>query len=127
MGAEALFDGVGFAPAVIERVRKILDPLGYEVRVTRSQIAFRGQRGFAWLWRPSRYLGRRGADVVLAIALDRRDRSPRWKEVAHPTPRHWIHHLEVSDAEMIDDEVAGWLLEAAHLAGARTRDAQSPS
>jgi hypothetical protein len=123
---EALFDGVAGFPAVLERVRMILAPLVCEVRVTHSQVAFRAQRGFAWLWRPSRYLGRRGVDVVLAIALDHRDPSARWKEVAHPTPRHWIHHLEISDAQAIDDQVAGWLLEAARLAGARRRDAQSP-
>jgi hypothetical protein len=54
--------------------------------------------------------------VVLSIALGRRDDSPRWKEVAHPSPKHWIHHLEVRDLADIDDEVAGWLREAAERA-----------
>jgi hypothetical protein len=35
--------------------------------------------------------------------------------VAHPS--RWIHHLEVRDPAEVDDEVVGWLTEAAHLAG----------
>lgn len=85
---------------------------GVEIRTSRSQIAFRRRRGFAYLWLPGRYLARPGADVVLAVVLDRRDESPRWKEVAHPAPTHWMHHLEVHDPAEIDEQVAGWLWEA---------------
>lgn len=48
--------------------------------------------------------------------LNRHDDSPRWKEVAHPAPAHWMHHLEVNDPSDIDDDVAGRLREAADLA-----------
>jgi hypothetical protein len=37
--------------------------------------------------------------------------------VTHPSPRHWIHHLEARDAAEIDDEVAAWLSEAWERAG----------
>ena len=124
---EELFVGVPHARSVLERVRRILAPFEHESRVTRSQVTFRAHRGFAWLWRPSQYLGTRGVDMVLAIGLDHHDPSPRWKEVAHPTPRYWVHHLEVRDAVEIDDEVAAWLREAARLAGAGPRDTQSPA
>jgi hypothetical protein len=33
-----------------------------------------------------------------------------------PSPAHWMHHLEIHDAVAIDDEVAGWLREAADRA-----------
>ncbi|MGY1616220.1 hypothetical protein ACI797_05690 [Geodermatophilus sp. SYSU D00691] len=56
--------------------------------------------------------------MVLSHALSRRDRSPRWREVAHPSPRPWVHHLEVHDPREVDDEVAGWLREAVARAGA---------
>jgi hypothetical protein len=49
---------------------------------------------------------------VLSVVLDRRDESTRWKEVAHPAPTHWMHHLEVEDAAAIDEQVARWLREA---------------
>jgi hypothetical protein len=87
-----------------------------EVRVSKSQVAFHRPRGFAWVWRPGQYLRNPGAPAVLSIALGRRDPSPRWKEVVHPSRRHWIHHLEVSDVDAIDDEVVGWLREAAERA-----------
>lgn len=116
--AEAFFAGSPLGLEVARRVSATLHELGpVEVRVTRSQVTFRRRRGFAWLWRPRQYLGRRGAEVVLAVALGREDASPRWKQVAHPSPLHWIHHLEVGDAAEIDDEVGGWLAEAAARAG----------
>jgi hypothetical protein len=87
-----------------------------EVRVTKSQVSFRRSRGFAYLWRPGQYLTNPNAEVVLSIALGRRDGSSRWKEVIHPTTNHWIHHLEVDDVDEIDAEVVGWLREAADRA-----------
>lgn len=86
-------------------------------RVSKSQVAFRRRRGLAWLWLPGRYLARPIAEVVLSVALGRRDRSPRWKEVAHPASAHWIHHLELRRVAEVDDEVDGWLREAAERAG----------
>jgi hypothetical protein len=55
--------------------------------------------------------------VVLSLSLDRREGSPRFKEVVHPAPAHWTHHLEVHAVADVDDEVVGWLREAAGLAG----------
>ena len=89
------------------------------VRVTKSQVSFARRRGFAYLWEPGRYLRRAAAPVVLSIALDRRLTSDRFKEVVHPGP--WMHHLEVLDPDEVDDEVLGWLREAAEQAGAPRR------
>ena len=44
-----------------------------EVRTTKSQVAFRGRRAFAWLWRPGQYLAHPDAEIVLSLALARRD------------------------------------------------------
>jgi hypothetical protein len=108
------FTGDPVGTAVFDRVSAILRDLGQvEVRTSKSQVAFRRRRGFAYLWTPGRYLRRPTADVVLSIALPRRDDSPRFKEVAHPSPRVWMHHLELNDPDEVDDAVAGWLREAA--------------
>jgi hypothetical protein len=88
-----------------------------QVRTTKSQVAFRRRHGFAYVWRPGQYLSHPDAAAVLSIALGRQDGSPRWKEIAHPSPRIWMHHLEVHDAADLDDEVAAWLHEAAERAG----------
>jgi hypothetical protein len=83
-----------------------------EVRASSSQVAFRKVRGFAYLWLPGRYLTHPRAEVVLSVARGRADTSPRWKEVAHPAPNHWMHHLELCSVADLDGEVATWLAEA---------------
>ena len=104
--------------ATLARVRAVLAPYGdVEERTTRSQVAFRRRRGFAFLWRPGLYLRRPTAEVVLSIALDHELDSPRLKEVAHPSPRVWQHHLELHTPDDLDDEVAAWLVEACEAAG----------
>jgi hypothetical protein len=114
---ETFFVGHPFALAVYERVREIVGGLGpFEVRTTTSQVAFWRKHGFAYLWLPGQYLAHPDAEVVLSIALGRHDRSPRFKEVAHPSPRHWMHHLELRSIADLDAEVAGWLSEAADRA-----------
>jgi hypothetical protein len=89
----------------------------FEVRISKSQAAFWRKRGFAYLWMPGQYLRRPTAEVVLSIALGRLDESTRFKEVAHPAPAHWTHHLEIHNLSDLDDEVEGWLREAADRAG----------
>src|SRR5688500_18076089 len=106
MNPEEHFAWHPIALAVLDAVRSLVDQLGgAEIRTTKSQVAFRRRRGFAYLWLPGRYLAKPAADVVLSVVLGRRDGSPRWKEVAHPSPTQWMHHLEVTDPAQIDGEV----------------------
>lgn len=116
--SEEYFAGHPGFRAVYERVRDLVESLGEcEVRASRSQVAFRRRRGFAYLWRPGQYLAHPSAETVLSIALGRHDASPRFKEVVEPAPGQWMHHLEVASPAEVDDEVAGWLREAADRAG----------
>lgn len=118
MRPEEHFEGHPDAMAVYETVHGILETFGpFEVRVSKSQVAFRRTRGFASLWMPGRYLAKPAAEVVLSFALGREDGSPRFKEVVHPSPRHWMHHLEIQQPEDLDDEVVAWLREAWDRAG----------
>ncbi len=109
-----------------EEPRRIFDALSaaveavvpVEVRVTKSQVAFRRRRAFAWAWVPGKYLGgRRLAPLVLTVALRRRDSSPRWKEIVEPRPGRFTHHLELRSEADIDGEVGAWLREAWEDAG----------
>lgn len=126
MEPEDLLDGHATAWAVFDAVLRCLDDLdAVEVRTTKSQIAFRRQRGFAYLWLPGQYLRGPHAEVVLSIALDRHEPSPRFKEVVQPSPGHWMHHLELAGADEVDDQVVAWLHEAAALA-ARSGPGASP-
>ena len=112
--AEAFFAGSQLGLATLSRVRELLTTHpDVSERTTLSQVAFRRRRGFAYLWRPEQYLRHPGAEVVLSIALTHPLGSTRFKEVAHPARSTWMHHLEVHDVVDLDDEVAGWLREAA--------------
>ncbi len=118
MTPEDFFAGHPDALAAFREVCAIVGRRGpFEVRISRSQASLRRKRGFAYLWMPGQYLKAPTAEVVLSIALGRKDVSTRFKEVAHPAPAHWIHHLEIHHLSDLDDEVADWLREAAESAG----------
>jgi hypothetical protein len=115
---DAFYAGHPLARAVHDRVAAMIASIGpSEMRLAKSQVAFRRRRGFAYLWIPGRYLSNPAADVVLSIALPKRLRSERWKEVVQPAPRTWMHHLEVRAVEDLDEEVARWLRAAFEAAG----------
>lgn len=112
-GSPSLFDGAALALDVFRAVRRALEEIGdVDVRITTSQVAFRRQRGFAYLWMPSQWLDRPPDTVVLSIALDRELRSPRFTQVVEPAHGWWMHHLEVRSVDDVDDEVTGWLADA---------------
>jgi len=111
--AERFFEGHPRSLAILRAVRAAIDEIGpTDLRTSRSQVAIARHRAFAWLWMPGKWLRHPSAETVLSIALARHDGSPRFKEVAHPSPRVWMHHLELHDVSDIDDEVVGWLREA---------------
>lgn len=115
---DAFLGDSALARSVFEVVRETLAQFDdVTIRTTKSQIAFRRRRGFAYIWLPGMYLGRPDAEVVLSVALDREVTSPRFKEVAHPTAGIWQHHLEVQTVDDLDDEVRGWLVAAHACAG----------
>jgi hypothetical protein len=113
MTSDDFFVGQEESRLIFEALRSDLDAVGQaELRVTKSQVAFRRRRAFAWAWMPSTYLHGRHAPLVLTISLRRRDSSPRWKEIVEPAPGRFTHHLELRSTTDIDDEVRAWLQEA---------------
>lgn len=105
------------ARALYESVRAVIESMGpVEVRISKSQIAFRRRVAFAWVWLPGRYLAGDVAPLVLTVGLPRRDASPRWKQVVEPRPGHFTHHLELRSADQVDAEVARWLREGREAA-----------
>lgn len=107
------FAGREESARIFETLRSVIGNLGpAELRVTKSQIAFRRRKAFAWAWIPSRYLRGEHAPLVLTLSLRRKDLSPRWKEIVEPAPGCFTHHLELSSPAEIDDDVCAWLREA---------------
>ena len=109
---EAFFAGHPEGLAVFRAVAEALAGVGdVDVQVTVSQIAFRHRRGFAYVWRPGQYV-RGDVPAVLSFALGREVTSARVKEVAHPAPSVWMHHVELRSPSEVDGEVRAWLAEA---------------
>lgn len=109
---EDLFAGFPEGLATCRASQEAVSTVGEaSMTVTKSQVAFRRRRGFAYVWRPGQYLD---SDIpaVLSIALPREVASTRFKEVAHPSTHVWMHHIELHKASELDDQVLGWLAEA---------------
>ncbi|HEX6248848.1 MAG TPA: DUF5655 domain-containing protein [Nocardioidaceae bacterium] len=116
---EEFFADVPLGREVYDAVAAVVEGCGpATTRVTRSQVALRRRTGFCWVWLPGRYLRRPAAQVVVSVALDHPDPSPRWKQVVEVgRGRRWMHHLEVRSVDEVDDEVARWVAAAYELAG----------
>lgn len=113
---EFFMDFPGSRPLFDELKRLIDGNCPSEMRVSKSQIAFRGKKAFAWAWVPGRYLRGKTAPLVLSVSLPQRDLSPRWKEVVQPAPGWFMHHLELYSLEDLDEQVIEWLRSAWHNA-----------
>lgn len=115
---DEFFEGYPESRRIYAAVERAIERVGpADVRITKSQIAFRRRAGFAWVWIPGRYLSGDRPPLVLSVALPRRDRSPRWKEVVEPRAGRFMHHLEIASEGTIDREVVGWIQEAWRAAG----------
>ena len=98
---------------IFDALHRVVDAIGpADLAVTKSQVAFRRRRAFAWAWVPDRYLRGKHAPLVLSLPFRHRDPSPRWKQVVEPAPGRFMHHLELHSVGEIDDEVRAWLREA---------------
>ncbi len=114
---EDLFRGFPEGLAICQEVARVVDSLGgTSMAVTKSQVAFRRRRGFAYVWRPGQYVAN-DVPAVLSIALPHEVTSDRFKSVAHPAPTTWMHHLELTDVGEVDAQVRAWLEEAWASAG----------
>ena len=113
MTLDGFFTGHDESRHIFEALHDMIVALGpAEMRVTKSQVAFRRCRAFAWAWMPGMYLGGKPAPLVLTLALRRRDPSPRWKEIVEPRPGRFTHHMELRASMDIDEEIRAWLQQA---------------
>ena len=94
---------------------------GVRIKVQKSQITFYNRRLFACA---SFARVRRKAELppcwlVVTVGLARRLDSPRVAVATEPYPGRWTHHIVVAGPEEIDDELMGWVKEAAAFAAAK--------
>ena len=109
MTLDEYFAGHEDSRPLLEALQRMVRTIGpAALRVTRSQIAFRRRKAFAWAWVPGKYLRGKRAPLVLTLVLRSRHPSPRWKEIVEPSPGRFTHHLELFSPKDLDDEVCGW-------------------
>lgn len=114
---EDLFAGHPESLAIFRSVQRAVSTIGEaSVAVTKSQVAFRRRKGFAYVWRPGQYV-HSDVPAVLSIALPHEVRCDRFKEVVNPSTGVWMHHLELHSPSQIDDQVRVWLEMAYSIAG----------
>lgn len=114
MTVDEFFAGFEDGKEIFSVLRKELENLGEtSLRISKSQIAFRRKKAFAWVWTPRRHLkgNRKIAPLVLSLVFARRDPSQRWKEVVEPYPGRFMHHLELWSVDDVDSQVRDWLIQ----------------
>ena len=113
MTLDEYFAGQEESRQIFETLRRVVDATGpADICVTKSQVAFRRRKAFAWVWMPTQYLRRKSAPLVLTFSFRSRDASPRWKQIVEPTPGRFTHHLELYSVTDVDDQVRDWLRDA---------------
>lgn len=123
---EALLREYPDALPLYEKVRDHLLTLdGVTVEATKTQIAFRARRRFAFLWIPAIALRRGPPDLYLTFDLPRALTSPRIKEIVELPRRRFTHHMLLQRKRDLDAEAKGWLREA--YEAAREGSAKGPS
>ena len=92
-----------------------------KIKVAKTQITFANKRGFAFVsFNPCRKAKERPETwITVTFGLGYRKESPRIDVVTEPYPGRWTHHVMVGNAEEIDEELIGWIREAADFAASK--------
>lgn len=104
-----------------EQIRARIPEL--KIKVAKTQIAFAERYGFAFVsFNPCRKAEDRPAVwMTVTFGLGYRKASPRIDIATEPYPGRWTHHVMVGSIDEIDEELLGWIWEAAEFAGTKGR------
>ena len=85
------------------------------VKVQKTQISFSNKYNFAFvsLLPVRKAKARPETWITVTFGLSYKKESPRIDVASEPYPNRWTHHLLISSADEIDDELMGWIKEAA--------------
>lgn len=92
-----------------------------KIKVSKTQISFSNKRGFAFAsFLPCRRVKDRPKIwLTVTFGHDRKVESPRIDVATEPYPNRWTHHVMVSSVEEIDEELMGWIREAAAFSASK--------
>ena len=85
------------------------------VKVQKTQISFSNKYYFAFVsLLPVRKAKERPETwITVTFGLRYKKESPRIDVASEPYPNRWTHHMLISSVDEIDDELMGWIKEAA--------------
>ena len=85
------------------------------VKVQKTQISFSNKHNFAFVSLLSirKVKARPETWITVTFGLQYKKESPRIDVASEPYPNRWTHHMLISSVDEIDDELIGWIKEAA--------------
>lgn len=91
------------------------------IKVQKTQISFSNRHNFAFVsFLPARKAkGRPKTYITVTFGLQYKKESPRIDAASEPYPNRWTHHVLISSVEELDDELMGWLKEAADFSAGK--------
>ena len=92
-----------------------------KITVSKTQISFSNKRNFAFVsFNPCRKAKERPhVWMTITFGLGYRKDSPRIDAATEPCPNRWTHHMMVGSVEEINDELMGWIREAAEFSASK--------
>ena len=92
-----------------------------KIKVAKTQISFSNKRGFAFVsFNPCRRAKERPAAwMTVSFGLGYRKEAERIDVATEPYPGRWTHHVMVGSTAEIDDELLGWIKEAADFSASK--------
>ena len=91
------------------------------VKVQKTQISFSNRHNFAFVsFLPARKAKDRPKTyITVTFGLRYKKESPRIDAASEPYPNRWTHHMLIASEEEIDDELMGWIKEAAEFSASK--------
>ena len=104
-----------FAKRVLAEIENV------SVKVQKTQISFSNKHNFAFVsFLPVRKAKQRPETyITVSFGLRYKKESPRVDVASEPYPNRWTHHMLIASVEEIDDELMGWIKEAAEFSASK--------
>lgn len=104
-----------FEREVLSRVEDV------RIKVQKTQITYSNRHVFACVSfaKVRKAKERPPVYIVVTFGLAYKKESPRIDIATEPYPNRWPHHVLVSEEEQIDEELLGWVEEAAAFSAAK--------
>ena len=104
-----------FEREVLSRVEDV------HIKVQKTQITYSNRHVFACVSfaKVRKAKERPPVYIVVTFGLAYKKESPRIDIATEPYPNRWTHHVLVSEEEQIDEELLGWVEEAAAFCAAK--------